>query len=97
MLLVTAKLKVKEGKQKEFIGQTKDLLENTRKEEGNISYNLFNETDDETRFIFVEEWESDEALKAHTKAPHFAVFGTILKEIGDGKADIKVYTVSSVR
>ncbi|MDR1160023.1 MAG: antibiotic biosynthesis monooxygenase [Syntrophomonadaceae bacterium] len=97
MLLVTAKVKVKEGKQKDFIEQTKSLLETTRKEAGNISYNLFSKTDDETSFIFVEEWESNEALNAHAKAPHFAVFGDVLKAIGDGKADIKVYTVSSVR
>jgi quinol monooxygenase YgiN len=97
MLLVTAKVKVKEGKQKDFIEQTKSLLENTRKETGNISYNLFSKTDDETSFIFVEEWESNEALNAHAKSPHFSVFGDILKAIGDGKADIKVYTVSSVR
>jgi quinol monooxygenase YgiN len=46
------------------------LIEPTRAEEGCITYELLQSTEDPTRFTFVEEWTGDEALDAHFSTPH---------------------------
>ncbi len=45
----------------------------TRKEDGCIRYDLFVDLDDPTKFTFIEEWESREALDKHGKSDHIAI------------------------
>jgi quinol monooxygenase YgiN len=44
----------------------------TRKEEGCIRYDLFCDLDDSTKFTFIEEWASREALEKHGQSAHIA-------------------------
>lgn len=46
------------------------LIEPTRQETGVIKYELLQNQCDPTEFIFVEEWESAEALNTHLASPH---------------------------
>lgn len=46
------------------------LIGPTRKEEGCILYNLYVDQDEPTRFTFIEEWTSNEALDAHLASAH---------------------------
>lgn len=58
------------------------LIEPTRKEKGSISYDLYQDTTNPGKFIFIENWQSKEHLDVHLKAPHFvaasAAFGKIV-------------------
>ena len=58
------------------------LVEPTRKEEGCISYNLYQDIDNPGKFTFIENWESKGHLDAHLKTPRFIsageAFGKIL-------------------
>ncbi|MFT3739574.1 MAG: putative quinol monooxygenase [Breznakibacter sp.] len=56
----------------------------TRKEEGNISYVLHRDTDNDLKFIILEEWKSQETIDFHNKTAHFL---TLKKEL-DEKADL---------
>ena len=47
------------------------LIEPTRKEEGNISYDLYQDTANPGRFTFIENWKSKEHLDNHLKSAHF--------------------------
>ena len=49
----------------------RELIEATRREAGCRSYDLHREMDDETRFMLIEEWDSQEHLDAHTQTEHF--------------------------
>lgn len=44
----------------------------TRKEDGCIRYDLFQDVSDPTKFTFIEEWTSPAALEAHSKSAHLA-------------------------
>lgn len=46
------------------------LIEPTRQEKGCLLYELWQNSDDPTDFVLVEEWESKEALEAHLTSPH---------------------------
>lgn len=58
------------------------LIEPSRKDEGCISYELYQDTTNPGKFTFIEKWESKELLEAHIKAPHLVAaaetFGKIL-------------------
>lgn len=47
------------------------LVEPTRKEEGCISYELWQNQENPNEFSFVEEWVDQAALEAHFLTPHF--------------------------
>ena len=74
MLFVIATLTIKPGTLDEVVAAATPCLEGTRKEEGCISYDLHVAVDDETKLVFVERWESREALKAHFSAPHLVAW-----------------------
>lgn len=46
------------------------FVEPTRKENGCLRYDLFTDLDDPTKFTFIEEWTTREALDAHGQSAH---------------------------
>ena len=73
-IVVLAKITPKKGCRDTIVEISKELIETTLSEEGNIDYQLLQSTDDDT-LTFVEKWESPEALQKHMASPHFQNFG----------------------
>lgn len=72
MLKVVAKQFVKEGKLDEFLPIAKTLVEETNKKDaGCIKYEMFQDISDPLIVTVIEEWESQEALDAHSNSKHF--------------------------
>ncbi|MGF6771144.1 quinol monooxygenase YgiN [Paraburkholderia sp. GAS199] len=46
----------------------------TRKEQGALQYDLHRDLQEPRRFVFVERWESQEALAAHAKSAHIQAY-----------------------
>jgi quinol monooxygenase YgiN len=46
----------------------------TLKEQGALQYDLHRDVSEPRRFVFVERWESREALAAHAKSAHIAAY-----------------------
>jgi len=57
------------------------LIEPTRKEEGCISYDLYQDTTNPGRFTFIENWKSKEHLDVHLKTPHLVAAGAAFGKI----------------
>jgi quinol monooxygenase YgiN len=74
MIIVFATVTLKVGKNQEFIDFSKNLIENTRLEEGCIGYKLYNDCESHDLFVFVEKWEDEKALNDHMETPHFKNF-----------------------
>ena len=53
-------------------------MEATRKEAGNISYNLYQSPLDPKSFIFYEEYKDDDAFHFHENSEHFKTFATAI-------------------
>lgn len=83
-ILVLAKIEPKEGCQDSIIEVSKELIDESLLEEGNIDYQLLRPIEGET-LTFVEKWESLDALKRHMASPHFLNFtdesGEFVKEM----------------
>lgn len=54
-----------------FVRLAKELVGETLKETGNISYEFVQGIDDPTRFAFIEKWRDQAAIDAHNASPHF--------------------------
>lgn len=80
MVKVVAKNYVKKENVEKVLELCKELVEETRKEEGCIAYELFESNEDQTILTFIEEWTTQEALEAHFKSPHFV---KIVPQLGD--------------
>lgn len=70
MIKVIAKSVIKEGQIENYLKEVDVLITETRKEEGCISYELFQDINSENIFFLIEEWESKEALEDHKLTDH---------------------------
>ena len=70
MLKLVAKFIIKEDKIDEFKKYTEELVTETRKEKGCISYQLFQDINDKKILTFIEEWENLEAIDNHNNSEH---------------------------
>jgi quinol monooxygenase YgiN len=77
MIYVVATLIAKPDKHADLIAGAKICIAATQKEAGCISYDLLHSITEPDTFIFVERWETREALTAHSKAEHLIVWRTV--------------------
>jgi quinol monooxygenase YgiN len=57
------------------------LIEPTRKETGCLGYELYQDTTNPGKFIFIENWQSKELLDIHLKSPHLVAAGEAFNKI----------------
>lgn len=70
MIGVTARGKIKEGKEAAFEEFCKEVIDAVRANEpGNLFYSLFR-TERKGEYVFIERWTDQAAIDAHGKAPH---------------------------
>ena len=96
MIYVIATLSVKPETRAELIEAAKACIEATRKEPGNIAYDLHESVTDPTRMVFVEQWENAEALVPHRKAEHMKTFGRVVVNCLAAPPKIEVITPANV-
>jgi quinol monooxygenase YgiN len=74
MIVVVGRVRTDADKREQLvrIGQAVALA--SRADAGCISYRLYEDSEIENDFVFLEEWESDEALRRHFATPHVAEF-----------------------
>jgi len=89
--IISAHVFIKPDKVDAFLAATKDLIEKSRAEEGCISYSLYQDPQDKTKFLFFEEWKNQAAVDFHFSTEHFKKFGEILNECASAPAIITVY------
>jgi quinol monooxygenase YgiN len=69
----------------------------SRGETGCINYRLYQDTEDENAFVFVEEWRSEEALQQHFGTPHVAEFMAAIRDVIVEPPDVKFHTIAGSR
>lgn len=92
MILVTAVIQAKPGKRNKLISKSRNVVEFTRLESGNISYSLYASTENEDVLLMFEQWENMDALRSHTQTEHFKAFGAAIEEFLAGDMDVTIYS-----
>jgi quinol monooxygenase YgiN len=91
MIIVHAKQSVIPEKKAELIKLAKGLMAATQKEEGCVSYVLYDNPNDPGSCMFVEEWTDIAALKRHLTTPHIAEWRQQSAPLLSAKTVIKIY------
>ena len=76
-----------------YLEIAKKLAEETRKEKGNIFYEMIQDKNNKKVLAFIEKWESIEVLNAHMKTPHFTTFVPQLNELREGESELVIHEV----
>lgn len=63
-----------------FEEMVKPLVENSRKEPGNISYDIYPDVLHPNWYLILETWESDDALQIHNQTAHYLAFAESINE-----------------
>jgi len=82
-LKIIAVVSVKPEFKQEIVTSIQSLVEVTRKEEGNISYDLNENVENKNELVILETWKSQDAIDFHNSTAHFEKF----KKDIEGKID----------
>jgi len=88
-LTIVATITVKPEYKDDVLKAIKTVVDATRKESGNISYNVFENVKNPLKFVFIEKWKSQDAIDSHNKSAHFNDF---VKAV-EGKATLEANTL----
>lgn len=87
MIIIVAKSIVKEGKAEQYKTLAKELVEKSRKEEGCLAYNLYQDLNNKNVLTMIEEWKDKEAVEVHNRSIHFT---TIVPKLGELREDSEI-------
>ncbi|MHC4394932.1 MAG: putative quinol monooxygenase [Planctomycetota bacterium] len=90
-ITVLAKIKAKDQMAETVKQQALALVAPTRSEAGCISYDFHQSTDDETLFMFYENWTSKKALDEHLRMPYLQAFIAKADELLAGPLDVTIW------
>jgi quinol monooxygenase YgiN len=93
-MMIVAKLTVKPEKADDFIAAARSIIALSNLEGGCISYQLFQDPYDTSRFVFVEEYKNQDAVDAHFATEHFKAFGGKIGDMVAGPPEIRIITVA---
>jgi Uncharacterized conserved protein len=94
--MVTAKITAKPGEKNKIVSKAQNLIQSTRLESGCISYNLYNETENNNTLLMLEKWENQDVLNLHMQTEHFKAFNTAIGNILAKEVDIAIYSINEL-
>ena len=95
MIVVVGRVQTDAGKRAELVRIGQAVAAASRLEAGCISYRLYEDTESENEFVFVEEWESDDALRRHFTTAHIAAFMQAIPATIVAPPDVKFHSIAS--
>jgi quinol monooxygenase YgiN len=84
-LTIVATITMKPEYKAEILKAVKTVVDATRKEPGNIFYDVFEDVKDPLKLTFIETWKSQSAIDSHNNSAHFKAFAKAV----EGKATLE--------
>ena len=78
------RIQVKEGADKQFEAAFAKAIPASRKEKGNLAYDLNRDTQNPSRYLVYERWKDLAALEAHFQTPHLKTLLAELARVTEG-------------
>jgi quinol monooxygenase YgiN len=91
VIKVVAKSEIKNNQIEAYKKLAQELAQETRKEQGCISYELFQDVQNNNVFTFIETWEDQDALERHLRSSHFEKIVPQMALIKEKQSEINVY------
>jgi len=91
MIKVVAKNFVKQDKVEDVLKIAKELVESTVKENGCISYEMYQDEKDNNILTMIETWDNKEVLKSHLTSEHFQRIVPAMSVFMEKPAEMNIY------
>ena len=91
MITIVARCSAQAERVENLVGLALDLVEASRSEAGNVSYDFYADLADPAKFTFIEVWNDQAALDLHNASPHFRGFVDRAAPLFAGPLDIAFY------
>jgi quinol monooxygenase YgiN len=97
MIVVIGRVKTDAERRERLIDVGQRVSQASREEAGCASYRLYEDTERPNEFVFIEVWESEEALQRHFATAHIAAFMQAVPETLIEAPDVQFHTVAGSR
>jgi quinol monooxygenase YgiN len=90
-------VQIPEGHRARFLEIAIEMCRASRADDGCTGYRVYEDAEQPWRFVFIEEWQDDEALQAHFGRPHTGRFMAELPGLLGEPPDALFHTVAATR
>jgi quinol monooxygenase YgiN len=97
VIIVVGRVSTDAAKRADLIEVARKVASASRREVGCISYRIYEDTERANDFVFVEEWESEDALQLHFRTPHISEFMQVVRRAIVAAPDVKFHRIGSTR
>ncbi len=97
MLIVHARVRVPESQRDVLIEKANAVIGPSRADAGCIEYSLYADITDPGHFIFYEEWDTLDDLKAHLSTDHVREFAGWFDAAGFARPEIRIVDPAELR
>ncbi|MBM7661948.1 quinol monooxygenase YgiN [Bacillus mesophilus] len=95
MIVIHAHILVKSEHREGFLKEVANLVKESQAEQGNISYQLYEDTSQANKFVMLEEWKDADAVTFHFNTPHFKDFGKMAQNYFQEAPRVAKYEVTN--
>jgi len=95
MIVVVGRVQTDADRRAALIGVGQAVASASREEAGCISYRLYDDIERTNEFVFVEEWESRDALQQHFATEQVGEFMRAIPATIVAPPDVKFHTIAS--
>ncbi|WP_226659235.1 putative quinol monooxygenase [Pseudalkalibacillus hwajinpoensis] len=88
-IAVNAILKPKKGQEEDVLRVLQEVLRGSRKEEGNIQYDVHQSIED-TTFVIYEVWKDQQAIETHIHSEHYEKYRQDIGSLIDSREVYKM-------
>lgn len=97
MVYLIATLDVPAEHRNAFIASVQDLVVESARESGCLTHDCLESTTQPNRFVFLERWETREALDAHPAQAHVQAWRAKFRTFGAAPSQVEIITPAEVQ
>jgi quinol monooxygenase YgiN len=97
MIVVTGRMRIAPENRERFAEVATEMCSRSREDDGCIGYRVYDDLEQDGRYVIVEEWADEEALQSHFTQPHTGAFLGRLGPLLAEPADALFHEVASTR
>ncbi|WNB93785.1 putative quinol monooxygenase [Bacillus sp. NEB1478] len=91
MIIIHAGFQVIKENEEVFLEESYKLIDASREESGNISYDLMKDTERNNAYLMVEVWKDHQAVQNHNESEHLTGFINKVKPYLSATKDVKIF------
>lgn len=90
MIYINAFFDIKKEEKDNFIQLAKEVVKETRKEDGCVAYDSFENSYEDNHIVFIEIWKDEISIENHKKTKHFQDFVSAIGGLLNKDLEVRV-------